>query len=183
MSQDNIEYEAKILDINVDSIVKKLHEVGAIEGRTYMFRRYVFDTIPAVKGRWVRLRSDGTTATLTVKEIRDSTIDGTHEWEVEVSDIATCLTILEKIGIQPKGYQENRRVEYTLGGVELSIDYWPHLSPYLEIEGDSEADVVRVAGLLGFTQDKLTSRNTESLYADAGIILDSVPELKFVDKA
>ena len=48
MSQDNIEYEAKILEINVDNIVKKLQEVGAVEGKTYMFRRYVFDTIPAV---------------------------------------------------------------------------------------------------------------------------------------
>ena len=37
MSQDNIEYEAKILEINVDNIVKKLQEVGAVEGKTYMF--------------------------------------------------------------------------------------------------------------------------------------------------
>lgn len=182
MTQSHVEYEAKILNIDVDGIVKKLKKIGAIEGQAYAFRRYVFDTIPPIKGRWVRLRSNGIVTTLTVKEIHDDTIEGTHEWEVEVSDIATCLTILEKISLQPKGYQENRRTEYKLGDVELSIDHWPQLSPYLEIEGKSEADVVDAAKLLGFAKEELTSRNTEALYADAGITLNDIPELKFTEE-
>ena len=111
----NIEYEAKIYDIIPADIVAKLARLGAKEIGSYNFRRYVFDTIPATPNRWVRLRSDGQHATLTVKEITAEAIDGTHEWEVEVSDLETTLEILAKIGIKPRGYQENKRQEYDLG--------------------------------------------------------------------
>lgn len=95
----NIEYEAKIYDVIPADIVAKLARLGAKEIGSYNFRRYVFDTIPATPNRWVRLRSDGQHATLTVKEITAEAIDGTHEWEVEVSDLETTLEILAKIGL------------------------------------------------------------------------------------
>ena len=110
----NIEYEAKIYDVDPADIAGKLAKLDAKEVGSYNFRRYVFDTIPAKPDRWVRLRSDGKQATLTVKEITADTIDGTHEWEVEVSDMETTLEILAKIGIKPRGYQENKRQEYDL---------------------------------------------------------------------
>ena len=110
----NIEYEAKIYDVDPADIIEKLTNLGAKEVGNYNFCRYVFDTMPAVPDRWVRLRSDGKQATLTVKEITADTIDGTHEWEVEVSDMETTLEILAKIGIKPRGYQENKRQEYDL---------------------------------------------------------------------
>ena len=75
----NIEYEAKIYDVDPADITEKLTNLGAKEVGNYNFCRYVFDTMPAVPDRWVRLRSDGKQATLTVKEITADTIDGTHE--------------------------------------------------------------------------------------------------------
>ena len=65
----NIEYEAKIYDVDPADIAGKLAKLDAKEVGSYNFRRYVFDTIPAKPDRWVRLRSDGKQATLTVKEI------------------------------------------------------------------------------------------------------------------
>lgn len=180
MSQnDNTEYEAKILNIDEGQLLVKLRQVGAQKVDNYQFRRYVFDTIPAAESRWVRLRSNGKKTTLTVKEIQADTIDGTQEWEIEVSDMDACLAILEKIGITHRGYQENLRTEYKLGDVEISIDKWPKLSPYVEIEGRSKEAVVKTAKLLGFSEDSLTSRNTESLYEDIGVSLKQTRELKF----
>ena len=138
----NIEYEAKIYDVDPADIIEKLTNLGAKEVGNYNFCRYVFDTIPAKPDRWVRLRSDGKQATLTVKEITADTIDGTHEWEVEVSDMETTLEILAKIGIKPRGYQENKRQEYDLDGVQVVIDRWPKLKPYVEIEANSVVEVV-----------------------------------------
>ena len=175
----NIEYEAKIYDVIPADIVAKLARLGAKEIGSYNFRRYVFDTIPATPNRWVRLRSDGQHATLTVKEITAEAIDGTHEWEVEVSDLETTLEILAKIGIKPRGYQENKRQEYNLGGVQVVIDYWPKLKPYIEIEGNSAKEVINTAKLLGYAEDDLTTKNTTELYQDIGIDIEKMLELTF----
>ena len=175
----NIEHEAKVLNINTDELRSRLASLGAKKKGMFTFRRYVFDTIPASPNRWVRLRSDGTETTLTVKEISSNNIDGTEEWEVVVSDIDETLTILEKIGISARGYQENTREEYELDGVQIAIDHWPRLQPYVEIEASDTKTVVRVAKLLGYSEDILVANNTSDLYLAIGIDLKEVAELKF----
>jgi adenylate cyclase class 2 len=179
MNSKNIEYEAKVLNISEQEIRDKLTKLGATKVADYEFKRFVFDTIPSTPNRWVRLRSNGRQTTLTVKEINNNEIDGTSEWEVEVSDINECLTILQKIGIKPRGYQENLRTEFSLKGVEVSIDKWPKLHPYIEIEGSNKEEVITTAKLLGFSESDLTSVNTEALYSELSINLKEVKELKF----
>ena len=178
---DSIEYEAKVLNIDVDNFRAILKEQGAKKVNQLSFQRYVFDTIPKHESRWVRLRGDGQHTTLTVKEITSSEIDGTNEWEVTVSDINIALKILEKIGIQPRGYQENTREEYELDGVEISIDHWPKLKPYIEIEGSSREEVVKTAEKLGFSESNLVTDNTEVLYQRIGIDIKTTADLRFDD--
>lgn len=178
MSQ-NIEFEGKILAVDVEKVTSAIMTAGGKVVGDYTFRRYVFDTIPAKDGLWVRLRTNGKEATLTVKEIKKDTIDGTSEWEVVVSDFDTTLAILQKSGLQPKGYQENRRVEFSLGDAMLSIDYWPKLRPYLEIEAKDTGAVEQIAEQLGYDKSELVGDNTMKLYAREGIDLDKVAELRF----
>lgn len=175
----NIEHEAKVLNIDVDALRAKLAELGAKKVGSYNFRRYVFDTIPSTPDRWVRLRSNGVETTLAVKEIGSNAIDGTEEWEVTVSDIDAALTILQKIGINPRGYQENTREEYNFEGVQIALDTWPQLEPYVEIEAANTAEVVRIAALLGYNEDQLVAENTTELYKAIGIDVKSIAELKF----
>lgn len=178
----NIEHEAKILNINVRQVQAKIAKLGASKRGIFNLQRYVFDTIPATPNRWVRLRSDGHNTTLAIKEINSNAIDGTSEWEVTVSDIEETLTILEKIGIQPRGYQENVREEYELEGVQVTIDTWPKLSPYTEIEAQNTEDVIRVAKLLGYDEEELVTDNTEDLYRSIGIDLKKTTKLTFGDE-
>jgi predicted adenylyl cyclase CyaB len=175
----DIEYEGKILNIDVKSIREKLKKLGAVKKADYNFKRYVFDVIPKSENRWVRLRSDGISSTLTVKEIDSNLIDGTSEWEVGVTDLQTTLTILEKIGIKPRGYQENTREEYKLDDIDVSIDCWPKLAPYLEIEAKNVEQVEKMAIKLGYTKDDIIGENTSELYKDIGIDLKKMAELKF----
>lgn len=175
----NIEYEGKILNIDVEKVTAAIDQVGGKLIGDYTFRRYVFNTIPEKKGVWARLRTNGEATTLTVKEIEHDNIDGTSEWEVAVSDFDTALIILQKSGLIPKGYQENRRVEFSLGDAMLSIDYWPQLQPYLEIEAKDKKTVEAIAEQLGFEKTQLVSDNTIKLYAKQGINLDEVEELRF----
>jgi adenylate cyclase class 2 len=54
----------------------------------------------------MRLRDNGTVATLSVKKIEHDGIDGTREWETTVGDFTETLTILSRLDYQPKSYQE-----------------------------------------------------------------------------
>lgn len=182
MNNDHTEYEGRVLDIDKEAVQRKLADCGAELIARKDYRRYVFNTIPAIKDRWVRLRTDGRRTKLTVKEITSVTVDGVQEWETVVDDFETTLTMLEKMGLKPKGYQENRRELYVLDGVKLSIDEWPGLKPLLEIEGHSKDEVYAMLDKLGLNSDKFTANSISQIYLDElGIDLDNRSELRFED--
>jgi adenylate cyclase class 2 len=173
------EFEVKILDIDVERVISKLDALGAIKRGEKMQKRLVYDFHPRNGHKWVRLRNDGTKTTLAIKEIQSDKIDGTKELEVSVGDFDTMNLILEKLGYAPKGYQENKRVSYELDGVEIEIDFWPRIPPYLEVEGKSAADVERVVRLLGFEISQTTSVNTTDVYKKHGLDIHAIKELRF----
>ncbi|WP_342801482.1 CYTH domain-containing protein [Nocardia sp. No.11] len=174
-----IEHEAKILDIDPDTIDRHILDKGGHKLGERFMRRYVYDITPGVDGKWIRLRDNGDRTTLAVKEITSDAIDGTHEVEVSVDDFAATNALLEMLGFTAKSYQENKRTSYTLDGAELELDTWPLIPPYLEIEAATNADVIRVAELLGYTEADLTGENTIKIYARHGIDLNTIRELRF----
>lgn len=177
-----IEHEAKVLDIDPDDNQSRIESIGGKRvTETRLMRRYVYDIVPGDMSKWIRLRDTGTETTLCVKEIRSDAIDGTLEVETAVGDFAATNDLLGMLGFKPKSYQENRRTSFILGDVQLELDEWPKIPPYLEIEGETKEDVVRVAGLLGYPEDRLTGENTIKVYARYGIDLTAISELKFPD--
>ncbi|GAA0978000.1 CYTH domain-containing protein [Nocardiopsis tropica] len=174
-----IEYEAKVLDIDADQVARLILDKGGVEVGEALQRRYVYDIEPSDASRWVRLRDTGSEVTLTVKEIDSDAIGGTRETETVVGDFATANALLGKLGYAPKAYQENRRRSFTLDGAELEIDSWPRIPAYLEIEAGSRAEVVRIAALLGYGESDLTGENTTKVYARYGIDLAAITDLRF----
>jgi adenylate cyclase, class 2 len=176
------EHEAKVLDINPDDVKNRILAAGGRQAaQARLMRRYVYDIIPGDMSRWIRLRDSGTETTLCVKEIRSDAIDGTLEVETAVGDFAAANDLLGMLGFRPKSYQENRRTSFVLGDVQLEMDEWPMIPPYLEIEGRTKDDVVRVAGLLGYPEGQLTGENTIKVYARHGIDLTAISDLRFPD--
>lgn len=90
------EYEVRFLEIDTNNILKKLKEVGAVEIGNWRQIRKTFDLITPQKNSWLRLRTNGETTTLTVKEINSAKIDGTKEAEVVIDDFNEMDTILTK---------------------------------------------------------------------------------------
>ncbi len=165
------EYEVRVLEIDIEFMKKKIEEIGATFDSDSLQKRYVYDFIPKVDGKWIRLRTNGKKTTLTIKNLVSSEIDGTQELEVEVSDFQQTNLILKELGYEPKGYQENRRIQYLYEGVEIDIDCWPQIPAYLEIEGPSEEKVYEVLMKLGFQKEDATTRDVEGIYEDYGISL------------
>ncbi|MEU6174798.1 CYTH domain-containing protein [Streptantibioticus parmotrematis] len=175
----SIEYEVKVLEIDPVTIARRIKEAGGTFHGERLMRRYVYDTIPAQKGRWVRLRDSGAAVTLCVKEISSDQIDGTRETETTVGSFEETHALLRLMGLTHRGYQENRRSSWMLDGVRLEIDQWPRIPAYLEIEGDDDQQVWKTAERLGIGRDRLTGQNTDAVYARYGIDLDSITELRF----
>ena len=163
------EYEVRILEIDVPSIKKKLDEVDATFGSK-------------LDGKWIRLRTNGIKNTLTIKDVVTSKIDGTRELEIEVDDFDNTNKILEELGYEHRAYQENRRIQYKLNGVEIDIDSWPMIPTYLEIEGSSEEEVYKTVELLGFDKSDTTSRDVEGIYNDYGHDVMKIKELKLEEE-
>ena len=172
------EYEVRVLEIDTEEIIKKLKEVGAKFQWDHLQKRYVYDFIPKIDGKWIRLRTNGDKTTLTIKNIVSSSIDGTRELEIEVEDFDKTNLILNELGFVAKGYQENRRRQYILDGVEIDIDSWPWIPTYLEIEGESEEVIYEVLDKLGIPKEKSTSRDVDTIYRDYGYNVNEIYELK-----
>ncbi|HSX02360.1 MAG TPA: CYTH domain-containing protein [Candidatus Saccharimonadia bacterium] len=174
------EYEVKFLNIDPAAIERRVLELGGAQVFDRVFRRAVFDYADLrldEQGAWVRVRDEGDKVTFSYKQRLgyqkgadiNQNDQGMLEEEVAVSDFETVCAMLRHIGLVDKFYQENRRVQYRLDGVEIDVDYWPQLPPYVEIEAESWAKVDETIGRLGLDPADKKLFSTTQVYAQAGI--------------
>lgn len=174
------EYEVRFLEIDKNMILEKLKQIDAQEVGNWLQIRKTYDLIEPKPNSWVRLRTNGQTTTLTVKEIDSEKIDGTKEAEIIVDDFAETDLILSKIGLKARNYQENRRHQLKYKGVEIDIDSWPLIPTYLEIEGESEAAIKEICSALDLDYSKSTTMDVTDIYKNVyGVDILSMKELTF----
>ena len=162
------EIEAKFLDIDADSLRKKLKSLKAklISPEREMKRKnFDFDDgrLQLING-WVRVRDEGNKITLAYKQLYDRTINGTKEVSVEVLSFDDTCNFLESIGLKVKSYHVTRRESWLLNGVEVEIDTWPWIPQFVELEGKSEKVVRQVSNQLGLSWSKALHGSVETAY-------------------
>lgn len=174
------EYEIKVLDINAGQVRNHLSELGFTEQPVLAFRRRVYE-FAGNPNAWIRLRTDGAKTTLTYKEYKHDAIDGVEEIEVVVDNFDLTHALLEKLGYSAKNYQENRRTLFVKDGdpIEISIDEWPLIPAYMEIEGPSQQSVEDYLGMLGLSESTTTSAPTSEVYNKYNLNINDYPELNF----
>ena len=181
------EIEATFLSVDKDSTRAKLKKAGfELKTPEYMMRRKTFD-FPSVSGRkkWGRVRQESDKVTMTVKEIRGSGISDTYEVELIVNDFDTAASFFEACDIPVKAFQENMREMWVRDGVEVTIDTWPGLNPFVEIEGANEKIVQEISNELGFDFGKAVFGSIDLVYEkEIGIpaeIIIRLPEITFLN--
>lgn len=170
------EIEAKFLEIDIKKIIEKLDSLGAKKNFDITYRRRVFD-FPNYSlesnHSWLRLRDEGDRITLAYKKrfgVGEKFKDmGMNETEIIVSDFNKTADILLSIGMIEKFYEENKRLKYTLDGVEFCIDEWPLIPPYLEIEGRNWAEIENMAIKLDLNWREHIRCSTMQIYKHYGI--------------
>ena len=163
----DIEYEAKFLNIGKEDIRRRLARAGAKLVRPeYLQRRIPFDLPGSKRSKhaWLRVRDEGNKITMSLKMVDGDKIEDQKEIQLEVNSFDDTVRLLAAIGCQQKSYQETKRELWMLDGVEVAIDEWPFLEPFVEIEGPSEAAVKNTSGKIGFDYGKAVFGAVGKLY-------------------
>lgn len=174
----NIEYEAKFTNINKEEMRKRLIEVGAQLVRPEFLQKRVVFHLPEgheIKGGWLRVRDEGDKITMSLKVIDGNEIKNQKEVCLVVDNFNEAEKFLTAIGCRKKSYQETKREVWKLDDVEIMIDEWPFLEPFVEIEGNSEESVKLIAEKLGFDYSQaIFSATDELIHRKYGISLDKI---------
>ncbi len=170
------EIECKYLDINISYLTDKIEALGGVKMFSRTFRSYVFDYPDKsldTKYAWLRLRDEGDAIRLAYKQrqgVKDGKNDeGMKEVEVVVDDFEKTAKIFRSLGMEVKFYEEKKRIQYELNGVEVCIDQWPLIPPYAEIEGRSWEEVDTMAEKLGFDLKNKKIFSAMQVFAKYGI--------------
>lgn len=149
----NNEFEIKFLNINKDKLANILSSKDfKLKHPEYTMKRKTFDfsKVSPGKNKWGRVRQEADKVTMTIKEVCNDKIDGTYEIELIVDNFENASSFFQECGIYAKAYQENKRELWERGSVVVTIDTWPGINPFVEIEGNSIDEVKNICTELGF---------------------------------
>ena len=181
------ETEAKFLNIDVDKVQHQLTGLGAVcEQPMRLMRRAIIDH-PTNKDAFVRVRDEGDKITLTYKQFDSLSVNGAKEIETIVGDFENAVRIFEAAGMKVRSVQESKRETWKLNDVEIVLDEWPWLKPYMEIEGTDEAAIRRVAEQLGLSWsnavfgDVMAAYRAEYPHLSESDTVGTLPYVRFSD--
>ena len=156
------EIEVKFLHVDHDVLREKLAVLGAVRKTPMrLMRRVVFDNVAT------------------------NDIDGMKEIETTVGDFEAAVEIIRQLGLDGGAFQESKRESWVFGDVQIELDEWPWLDPYIEIEAPNETLLRETATLLGFDMSKAVSGEVSVAYRDQyphlgpEDMISAVPEVKF----
>ncbi len=167
------ELEVKFYPVEKEKLRALLKKAGAVlaaperKMRRALFDREIYKQI-SPKCDVVRVRDEGggvITFTAKLCAHDGAKIEDQKEVEVTVSDFEKTLEILALLGFTPNRYVETLRETWEHREAAITIDTWPGLEPYIEIEAKSEETVKAVAEELGFDWDKRLIMPAASLFA------------------
>lgn len=184
------EIEVKFVDVDIEDVRSRLTQAGAVlEQPMRLMRRALIDNKKLdARNAFLRIRDEGDRVTMTFKQFDENSLTGAKELAVDVSDFTTSLQILEQFELHHRTLQESRRETWRYKDVEVVIDEWPWINPYIEIEGPSEQSVRTAAKELGFDWNTAMFGSVDVIYQRdypdmtvRGVI--DVKEVKFTDSA
>lgn len=165
------EFEAKFYPVNKDEYRKRLLSIGA---KLLRSERKMIRVIGDIEvnpqlpdNAYVRVRDEGHLVRLSFKETTEQhgNLSDQKELDVDVGDFDKTVKILELLGINFNRKQETLREEWSYKNSEITIDTWPGLDTYSEIESPSEEEVKEIAGELGLDWNKKIITPAAQLYA------------------
>jgi adenylate cyclase class 2 len=181
-----VEIEAKFLEVSPATLRATFSRAGfTCVQPEYLMRRVVFDLPSMDRNAWARVRDEAGQITVSYKRTHDPTrVDGTEEIQIVADDFETACSLLRAFGLREKSYQETRREIWRRGLIEATVDEWPGLAPFCEIEAPDERILRACAEELGFNWAKAMFGPVASVYETIGITasaINSAPRVTFAN--
>ena len=181
------EFEATFTDVDKEKMRQLLAASGARLLRPEFLQKRTTFNLPKgheIEGGWARVRDEGDKITLSLKIINGVSISDQKEIQLIVDNMSQAELLLSNLGCTKKAFQETKRELWELDGVEITIDEWPFLEPFVEVEGNSEAEVKKAAEKIGFDYSSAQFCPVTTLYSQKyGISDDQInnhtPEIIF----
>jgi len=162
------EVEAKFLDIEPLQLREALkNHGGTLVQAEVLMRRKIFDYADKRLdkiGAWIRVRDEGNKITMSYKRLVDRSFQGTKEIVFNVDNFAAACDFLLAVGLDCRSYQETKRETWMLDSCEVTIDTWPWIPPFVELEAETEEIVQAAAAKLGFDWNLALHGSVETAY-------------------
>lgn len=170
------------MKIDKDDMRRWLKKAGAV--LVYpetLLKRDVFNPPLPIKGGWLRVRQEADGVTMSLKIVDGDKIENQKEVELRIDDYKQGVEFLLAIGARHKSYQETKRELWNFMDTEVTIDTWPGLSSFVEIEGNSEETVKQAALALGFDYAKAYFGAVDMIYkAELGIPFEVINQMPII---
>lgn len=172
-----IEHELKFLIRQPSTVLEQLLYLGGtLTAPRHLLRRCVFFISNSPHKDFVRLRDEGERVTLTYKRIA---AEGVLEEEESVESFDVTRRLLEHMRLVFNSYQENFRTAYTLGKAVVTLDEWPGIPPFLEIEAPDRATLLQTVERLELDPAEGMVGAVSVVYSHYRIDLDRFQEVTF----
>lgn len=185
------EIEVKFLQQDHDAIRARLSELGAeCTLPMVLMQRAIIDypdrrLQTGAVNSYIRVRDEGSKITLTYKQFQSLSVDGAQEISVTVDSFEDTVHIFTAIGLDVVSFQESKRETWHYKNCEIVLDEWPWLSPYIEIEGESETTLQTIATELGLSWDTavfgdvMVAYRTDYPHLTPDQTVGKIPEVRF----
>jgi len=160
-----IEIEAKLSVPDLDVVRTRLRELAATPLGSVLETNTFFDSedrslLAADEGLRLRKRVDVDTKEtkyiITYKGARhQGQLKSRDEVECAVEHDRDAMTLLSRLGFLRVLSFEKRRESWKLGGCSVELDTLPHVGTFVEIEGPSEAAILKVRDQLNLSERPL----------------------------
>jgi adenylate cyclase class 2 len=174
-----IEHELKFVGIEIEKVVELIGaQGGALLRLRHLLRRRTFDIPGEPRGTFVRVRDEGDRITLTLKKQYQP--DGeVYELEECVESFEVTAQLLESMGMLPATYEENYREVYQLAHALITVDTWPGLESFIEVEAESADDLALACQQLQLPQAQGLKGPVDVVYKSKGIDITGIKTLTF----
>jgi len=166
-----VEVEARFLGQDHPALRSLLLDAGGVcHAPMRLMRRKVYDFPDRsldMREAWVRVRDEGGQVTMSYKQQDDPrSVRGTREVCVTVDSFEKADQLLRAVGLVQKVYHETKRETWHVGDVQVELEEWPWVRPYIEIEGPDETAVRRAAKILGLDWSQAVFGSTDVYRAE-----------------
>jgi adenylate cyclase class 2 len=148
-----IEFEITIPGIDIEDARQKLRQNGATLEKESHIQKHIVFNMPLerrIKGSWMRVREEADRLTMSLKIIDGGSISDQKEFFFIAQSTEDACRFFQMMGAEEKAHQEKRREIWQMGECEVTIDEWPFLEPFMEVEGPDESSVRDAVERLGY---------------------------------